>query len=61
MINIESILLFVFVFSSLVLFRTVVTFISSLLQTPPKKMVMTNRELIYNGLSLSYIITYILS
>jgi len=59
MININAILLFVFVFSNLVLLRTVYKFMSSLLQTPPQRLIMSNRELIYNGLSLSYIITFL--
>ena len=61
MINTHAIAIFVFVFSTLVLLKTVFKFLSSLLQTPPQKLILSNRELIYNGLSLSYIITYILT
>lgn len=61
MINTYAILLFVFVFTSLVLLRTVYKFLSSLLQTPPQRMILSNRELIYNGLSLSYLITFLLT
>ena len=39
----------------------VIKFVSALLQTPPKKMVLSNRELIFNGLMLSYLITYIIN
>jgi hypothetical protein len=60
MFNIESIYFFVFVFTILMVLRTVTNFVGSLLQTPPKKMVMSNRELFLNGLSLSYILTYII-
>ena len=61
MINTYAILLFVFVFTSLVLLRTVYKFLSSLLQTPPQRMILSNRELIFNGLSLSYLITFLLT
>ena len=61
MINTYAIFLFVFVFSILVLLKTVFKFMSSLLKTPPQRMILTNRELIYNGLSLSYIITFLLT
>lgn len=61
MINTYAILLFVFVFTNLVLLRTVYKFLSSLLQTPPQRMILSNRELIYNGLSLSYLITFLLT
>ena len=59
MINIDAILTFVFVFSTLILIRTGFRFMSSLLQTPPQRLILSNRELIYNGLSLSYIITFL--
>jgi hypothetical protein len=61
MINYNTIFLFVFVFSILTNLRLVVKFVSALLQTPPKKMVLSNRELIFNGLMLSYLITYIIN
>jgi hypothetical protein len=58
--NIDSIYFFVFVFTILVVLRTATIFVGSLLQNPPKKLVLSNRELILNGLSLSYILTYII-
>jgi hypothetical protein len=53
--------IFLFVFSTLVLLRSVLTFVSSLLQTPPKKMDFRSGELIFNGICISYFITYLIS
>ena len=58
--NIDAIYLFVFVFSILVSLKNVTKFISALLQTEPKPLVYSNRELIFLGISISYIITYLL-
>jgi hypothetical protein len=58
--NIETIYLFVFVFTILVLLRSVTKFVSALLQKEPKPLVYSNRELIALGLSISYLITYII-
>jgi|TARA_R110000868_G_scaffold181576_2_gene422495 hypothetical protein len=60
MTNIETIYLFVFIFSTILLVRTTLKFIISLLQTKPEKMVLSNREILFNGLSLSYLITYLI-
>ncbi len=59
--NIETIYLYVFVFTILVTLKNVAKFLSALLQKEPKPLVYSNRELIFLGLSLSYIITYIIS
>jgi len=58
--NIETIYLFIFVFAILVVFKNTTKFISALLSSEPKLLVYNNRELIFLGLSLSYLITYIL-
>jgi len=58
--SIETIYLFVFVFSVLTVLRTVFGFISTLLQSNPERVILSNRVLIYLGLSMSYIITYII-
>lgn len=58
MVNIDTILLFVFVFSVLATLRLVIKFISALLN--PEKNHFQSRELIIYGLFLSYIITYII-
>jgi len=60
MTNIETIYLFGFIFSTILLVRTALKFIISLLQTKPEKMVLSNREILFNGLSLSYLITYLI-
>jgi hypothetical protein len=61
MLNYNTIFLFVFVFSILTNVRLVVKFVSALLHNPPQKMVLSSRELIFNGLMLSYLITYIIN
>ena len=58
--NIESIYLFIFVFTILVLIKNTTKFIGALLSKNPKPLVYNDRELIFLGLSLSYFITYIL-
>jgi hypothetical protein len=59
--NIDTIYLFVFVFTILVSLKNVTKFIGALLQREPKPLVYSNRELIFLGLSISYIITFIIS
>jgi hypothetical protein len=56
----ESIYLFIFVFTIFVVLRHIAKFVSALLSTEPKPLVYNNRELIFLGISLSYLITYIL-
>jgi len=56
----NTIYLFVFIFSMLTVLRTVFTFIVSLLQESPQKLVLTNRELIFLAISISYCLTYII-
>ena len=58
MTNIDTLYLFIFIFSALSVFRVVVKFIFSLLQTLPERLVMSNREILFQGISLSYVITY---
>jgi hypothetical protein len=60
MINIDAIYLFMFIFSILVSLKNVTKFISALLQKEPKPLFYSNRELIFLGISISYIITYLL-
>ena len=59
--NIDTIYLFVFVFTILVSLKNVTKFIGALLQKEPKPLVYSNRELIFLGLSISYIITFLIS
>jgi hypothetical protein len=58
--NIDTIYLFIFVFTILVSFKNVTKFISALLSREPKPLVYNNGELILLGISISYIITYLL-
>lgn len=57
--NIESVYFFILVFTILVSLKNVLKFMSALLQREPKPLDYSNRELIFLGLSISYIITYI--
>jgi hypothetical protein len=58
--NIDTIYLFTFIFSILVSLKNVTKFISALLQKEPEPLFYSNRELIFLGISISYIITYLL-
>jgi len=58
--NIDNIFLFLFIFSIISFTRVAFGFISALVQNPPKKFVMSTRELIFYGLALSYVITFLL-
>jgi hypothetical protein len=58
--NIDAIYLFIFIFSILVSLKNVTKFIGALLQKEPQPLVYSNRELIFLGISISYIITYLL-
>jgi hypothetical protein len=53
MYKLESIFLFVFIFSVLTVLRTVFRFIGTLLQSQPERIVLSNRVLIYQALSIS--------
>ena len=57
--NIESLYFFILVFTILVSLKNVLKFMGALLQREPKPLDYSNRELIFLGLSISYIITYI--
>jgi len=58
--NIDTIYLFIFVFTILVTLTNVLKFLSALLQKEPKPLVLGNRELFLLGISMSYLITYLL-
>jgi hypothetical protein len=58
--NIETIYLFIFVFTILVTLKHITKFIGALLKPTPTPMLYSNKELLYLGLSVSYIITYII-
>jgi len=59
MLNIENLFFFLFVFSSLILLRSLGKLTSTLLQREPKPLYLSDRELILLGTSISYITTYI--
>lgn len=58
--NLESIYFFIFVFTILVTLKNFTKFLGALLQSEPKPLVYSNKELIMLGLSISYVITYYL-
>ena len=58
--NIDTIYLFIFVFTILVTLLNVLKFLRALLQKEPKPLVLSNRELFLLGVSISYLITYLL-
>jgi hypothetical protein len=57
--SIQSIYLFIFIFTSLVVLRNIGKVLVALLQKNPKPLVYSNRELTFLGLSISYILTYL--
>ena len=57
--NIDALYFFIFVFTILVSLKNVIKFISALTQREPKPLTYSVRELIFLGLSISYIFTYI--
>lgn len=59
MLNTSTAFFFVFIFTILVVVRNTFKFIGALLQKEPHPMVMSNGGLIFLGLSISYIITYL--
>ena len=60
MSDLNTIYLFVFIFSILIVVKTVGRIISSLFSLQPKLIVWGRGELLYLGLSIAYCITYII-
>jgi len=60
MSDINTIFLFVFIFSVITVLRTVLRFIVSLLQSTPQRLVLSNGELLFLGLTIAYCVTYII-
>lgn len=60
MTNIESLFLFTFIFTSLTILKVVFRFTRALLQDPPQPFMISNRELVFLGLSVSYFLTYLI-
>ena len=59
MLNVDAVFHFTFVFSILVISRILFKFLGTLLQKEPKPLVLSNRELIFTGLIISYLFTYL--
>lgn len=59
MYNIGSLYFFIFVFTVLVLLKNITKFIRAITQYEPKPLTYSTKELIFLGLSISYILTYI--
>jgi hypothetical protein len=60
MTSIYTIYLFVFIFSILSISRIFFKFIISLLHSDPKPIVLSGREIFLYGLSLTYLITFLI-
>ncbi len=59
MLNIESLFYFILIFSILTLSKFLFKILGTLLQKEPQQIRFSDRDLIYFGLALSYIITFI--
>jgi hypothetical protein len=60
MTNINTIYIFIFVFSILAVLRVTLKFFISLLQPEPQKMEWSSRETFLMGVFISYIITFLI-
>jgi uncharacterized protein YebE (UPF0316 family) len=60
MYSLETIFLFIFIFTILFVTRITFRFINALMKNPPEQFVLSGRELVFFGLSLSYILTYLI-
>jgi hypothetical protein len=60
MLNIETLFLFIFIFSTLTLSKTLVKVISAVSQKNPQPVFKSDTSLLFNGLALTYIITYLI-
>jgi hypothetical protein len=60
MLNIETLFLFIFIFSTLTLSKTIVKVMSAVSQKNPQPAFKSDTSLLFNGLALTYIITYLI-
>jgi hypothetical protein len=58
MYNLDSLFLFLNIFSIMFILRIIYRFISVLLSNPPMRLILGNKELIFFGITLAYTITY---
>ena len=59
MLNVHTLVVFLFVWSLLVSGRTIALSISSVFSNEPKPIKLTKWELLLNSITISYIITYL--
>lgn len=52
--------IFLFIFSLISLIRLVFNFISALLSNPPKPFILSENLIVYHGITLSYVITFLI-
>lgn len=60
MLNIDTLFLFIFIFSTLTLLKSIVKVISAVSQKNPQPVFKSDTSLLFQGLALTYIITYII-
>jgi len=60
MFNIDTLFLFILIFSNLTLSKTIVKVISAVSQKNPQPVFKSDTSLLFNGLALTYIITYLI-
>ena len=60
MLNIDTLFLFIFIFSTLTLFKTIFKVISAVSQKIPQPVFQSDTSLLFHGLALTYIITYLI-
>ena len=60
MTNIDTLFLFILIFSTLTLLKTIVKVISAVSQKNPQPVFKSDTSLLFNGLALTYIITYLI-
>jgi hypothetical protein len=60
MTNIDTLFLFILIFSTLTLSKTIVKVISAVSQKNPQPVFKSDTSLLFNGLALTYIITYLI-
>jgi len=59
-IDLNTLFLFLFILSCVYVLNSIVKLVVSVLQTPPKQLVYSNIEKVYNYLFFTYFITYII-
>lgn len=60
MSNIQFFFDMIFYFSLLSIFKLIFEFVSALFDSPPKRLRLSNNSLIFYGVTLSYILSYLI-